>query len=309
MSKLNKNEVQEAVDGFVNSENAIEIAKTLLAEKYGKMDNKDGISQKILSDFAREMNITDVYSPKLNKDDVNDENCDELKLFKYLYELTSCNQCDGKNIHINKVNGKGYTTLKSGKLVDKYDSFINVVVDIETDEILKIDLEPRTERIEENMKEAQIIEEYDTCSQDQINAFESQEESIQEKIEQLNGVVENECKSEIYRLPVMVTTTDSDCDEREFINGENCRILSFDIFNGALVLNIGLEPIDTIITRDMCCSNDAIIVFKSDDEEIETFEMSIANIINSGLGCWYSYKNEVMYLSPLEWRGMSKLFI
>lgn len=234
-----------------------------------------------------------------------------MKKYNYLCELMADNETTSVNGY--RINNRiCHAIIKEGKLVDEQNADIDVLYDDETDEIKSLELIPRGEVIEDkndDMMEEQIIEEYDVCTQDQIDAFENQEEAIQEKINQLNDDVDGIYRTEIYKIPVMVSTIDGDCEEREFVNGENCRIVSFDIFNGALILNIGLEPIDTIITRDMRCSNDAIVVFASEDPEIEQFEMSIANIINSGLGCWHSYDKSELWLTPLAWRGMSKVFM
>lgn len=358
--KLSKTEVQEIIDSFVNSENATDIAKELLREKYGKMsiielakklgdpiidqmqakatqlsneekefmNNLKQKTDKMLSEnitnridaFNHQYHqwtnnnlktnmLSDTELAKIALEATNKENGgNKMKDYKYLCEVLHDN---GDVVCLTTaINDKlSRLLITSGKLVDEYNSFIEIIYCSENDEIVTMELKDKVlvEDTCDSNNGTEIIEDYEVSLQDQLDTFENQEESIQEKINQLNEELDAEYKSMIYKIPVKVSSVNGELDDREFVHGENCLIISFDIFGGALVLNMNLDPVSTVIRRDMDSSNQTIIVLKSNDSESDTYEMTIGNIIDSGLGCWYDYEKDALYMTPLEWMGM-KLF-
>lgn len=356
--KLSKKEVQEVIDSFVNPENATELAKELLNEKYGKMtifelakkledpiidqmqekaiqeSNEEREFMDKLKEKTSEMlsesisNRIDVYNHQWTNNNLKPNMLSnteiakialkatnkinggkEMKEYKYLNELLEANG-EEDLVLTAPINTKlNRTLLASGKLVDKYDSFIEIISVKGTGEIITVELKDKVldEDKSEDNNGTEIIEDYEVSLQDQLDTFENQEEAIQEKINQLNEELDEEYRSMIYKIPVKVSNVNGELDDREFVHGENCLIISFDIFGGALILNMNLEPAGTVIRRDMESANQTIIVLKSNDEESDTYEMTIGNIIDSGLGCWYDYKKDALYMTPLEWMGM-KLF-
>lgn len=143
--------------------------------------------------------------------------------------------------------------------------------------------------------------------------YEEMEKSIEEKRESLERMYEEESSTKIIECKV----GDVVCELEE---GVNCHLVDFNIFNSLLILNIGLTPIDSHIRADMDSFLDAEIEFLYEElgesvdgvttpvEDLGTFRMSVRNILEDGLGAWYSFDDGDFRLSPLELRGLTTLY-
>lgn len=148
------------------------------------------------------------------------------------------------------------------------------------------------------------------------NPFEEYEE-IEKSIEEKRESLEKMCDEESTKI--------IECKVGDKIfeleQGMNCNIVDFNIFNGALIVNIGLTPLGAYITPDMNSFLDAEIEFLYEEledsgdgvivalKDLGTFRMSMRNILEDGLGAWCSFDNEEFRLSPLEFRGLTTLFV
>lgn len=143
--------------------------------------------------------------------------------------------------------------------------------------------------------------------------YEEMEKSIEEKRESLERMYEEESSTKIIECKV----GDTVCELEE---GVNCHLVDFNIFNSLLILNIGLTPIDSHIKADMDSFLDTEIEFLYEElgesidgvttpiKDLGTFRMSVRNILEDGLGAWYSFDDGDFRLSPLELRGLTTLY-
>lgn len=164
----------------------------------------------------------------------------------------------------------------------------------------------KIETIDNNKGDVEIME-------NPFVEYEEMEKSIEEKRESLERMYEEDSSTKIIECKV----GDVVCELEE---GVNCHLVDFNIFNSLLILNIGLTPIDSHIRADMDSFLDTEIEFIYEElgesvdgvttpvKDLGTFRMSVRNILEDGLGAWYSFDDGDFRLSPLELRGLTTLY-
>lgn len=310
----------------MNDPDVNQLIETYKLEKVKRNKTLNAII-KAVEDKSKKMVVSGIYGQLGENNKINGGNND-----MGIESIVDILNVVGNDIQISVVerpeNGLYRSHISGEKVSEIYGGSLDVVYNKSTGEVVYLATKPEGKIIVSDLEEIEttgyldansfgdynVLESKSVNMQDQIDEYEDQEEAIQEKIQQLNDVCDAEA-DRILAVKCFIGSPDSKCECVSLKDNENCRIVDFNLFNGSLILNIGLDPVGFEIDKDMNSFTDILIRFNDsdideNDEVVEYvgYRKTIAEILNEGLGCWYSYGKD-LYLNPLEYRGLTKLYV